>query len=229
VSKKLFAQDVFSRIAPRYETMNQFMTFGQVNRYRREVIRLARLQPGDVLLDLGAGPGFLAHLANEMQPQCRIVAADLNLPMMRVGMEQFRDQWSWSAADALHLPFPDASFDAFVCGFLLRNVIDLPAALREIYRILKPGGRIAMLDTTQPPDNILRPAIDFFMHNIIPVAGGIITGQGKGYKYLINTTENFLKPEDLAEQMRLCGFSQVGCRRRLMKMLAVHWGVKENA
>lgn len=205
------------------------MTFGQVDRYRREVIRLVDLQPGDVLLDLGAGPGSISRLAFEAQPQCQIVSADLNLSMMRAGKEQFPNLRSWSAADALHLPFPTSSFDAFVCGFLLRNVVDLPGALREIYRVLKPGGRIAMLDTTRPPENALRPAIDFFLHSVIPLVGGVITGQGKGYQYLIESTENFLKPEELEGEMRKCGFVQVSSRTRLMQMLAIHWGRKNHA
>lgn len=226
ITRLRVSQDAFSRIAPRYEWMNQFMTFGQVNRLRREVVRRVQLQPGESLLDLGAGPGFLAKQAIDLEPSSRVIAADLNLPMLRVGVDQFRGLWSWSAADALHLPFSDESFDAVISGFLLRNVVDLSVALQEIYRVTKPGGRIAMLDTTHPPKNFLRPAIDIQLHYVIPFVGGVVTGQGKAYQYLIHSTESFLKAEELAEKMQECGFNQVGFSRRLMGMLAIHWGVK---
>ncbi|MFN2167478.1 MAG: class I SAM-dependent methyltransferase, partial [Anaerolineae bacterium] len=140
------------------------MTFGQDYFWRREVIRRAGLpSQGGRLLDLGAGTGDLGRQALRRHPDTLAVEADFTLEMMRAGQARQAARaapsaasgaLSWSAADALNLPFPAASFDAVVSGFLLRNVIDLPRALAEQYRILKPGGRIVCLDTTQPQKNL---------------------------------------------------------------------------
>ena len=124
-----YVQTMFTRIAARYDRMNRLMTAGQDIRWRRRVVEQARLKPGARLLDIGTGTGDLAREALRQCPQARVIAADFTLEMMRVG--QKRGQLNFSAADALHLPFCDSSFDAVVSGFLMRNVADLPKALEE--------------------------------------------------------------------------------------------------
>ena len=132
-TKGAYVQGMFNRIAPRYDLMNRLMTAGQDVRWRREVIRRAQLKPGAQLLDLGAGTGDLAREALRQQPNCNALAADFTLGMMRVGQKHAPPAPDWSAADALALPFADQRFDAIVSGYLLRNVSDLPLALREQY------------------------------------------------------------------------------------------------
>src|SRR5918993_2437987 len=127
-----YIQNMFTRIARRYDLMNRLMTGGQDIRWRRQVIQLARLRHNASLLDLGTGTGDLAREALEQSPQARVIAADFTLEMMRVG--QRRGPLDFSSADALRLPFTDSSFDAVVSGFLMRNVIDLQKALQEQYR-----------------------------------------------------------------------------------------------
>lgn len=222
-----YVQSMFARIASRYDLMNRLMTAGQDVRWRREVIRLAALPPGGWLLDLGAGTGDLAQEALRQSPDCRAIAADFTLEMMRVGQKRPGGSGlRWSGADALHLPFRDAVFDALVSGFLLRNVSDLPQALQEQLRVLKPGGRMVALDTTRPPRNLLTPFINLHMHTLIPALGKLVAGDSEAYTYLPDSTEGFLEAETLAERMQQVGFRQVGYQRRMLGTVAIHWGIK---
>src|SRR5512145_629962 len=148
-----YVQNMFTRIAKRYDLMNRLMTGGQDTRWRKQVIQLARLRNNARLLDLGTGTGDLAREAITQFPRAKVIAADFTLEMMRVG--QKRGPLNFSSADALCLPFQDWSFDAVVSGFLMRNVIDLQKALQEQYRVLKKGGRMVILDTTRPKKNML--------------------------------------------------------------------------
>lgn len=220
-----YVRDLFSHIAPRYDLMNRLMTGGQDVRWRREVIRRAGLKPDALLLDIGAGTGDLAREARRQQPTARVCASDFTLEMMRVG-QKYDSFNNWSAADALTLPFGDNTFDAVVSGFLVRNVSSVDQTLREQNRVLKDGGRIVILDTTRPRRNILTPLIWIHMHILIPLAGGLLSGERRAYKYLPNSTENFLTAEALAEGMSAAGFKRVGFQRRMFGTIAIHWGEK---
>ena len=222
-----YVQGMFTRIARRYDLMNRLMTAGQDVGWRREVIQRAELPARGRLLDLGAGTGDLAQEALRQNPDCQPVAADFTLEMMRVGKQRpGTRQLNWSAADALHLPFEDESFDALVSGFLLRNVSDLPLALGEQWRVLKPGGRVVALDTTRPQRSLLTPFINFHLHTVIPTLGKLISGEADAYTYLPDTTANFLEAERLAQALRNAGFIQVGFERHMFGTIAIHWGVK---
>lgn len=223
--KSRYIQDLFTRIAPRYDLMNRLMTGGQDIRWRKEVIRRAALHPNASLLDLGAGTGDLAREALVQQPTARVTAADFTLEMMRAG-RQAADTFAWSAADALRLPFRDEQFDAVVSGFLMRNVVDTIAALREQLRVLKPKGRIVILDTTRPKKNLLSPFIWLHMHLVIPALGTLLSGQRDAYTYLPDSTEAFLTAEDLAARMAAAEFKRIGYKRLMFGTIAIHWGEK---
>jgi demethylmenaquinone methyltransferase/2-methoxy-6-polyprenyl-1,4-benzoquinol methylase len=175
-----YVQGMFARIAGNYDLMNRLMTFGQDRRWRQEVIRRAALPPeGGLLLDLGGGTGDLGFEALRQNPANRPIEADFTFEMLRVGMARTPASGipAWAVADALTLPFPDDAFDAVVSGFLMRNVIDVPRALREQLRVLKPGGRIVILDTTRPRKNIFTPLVRLHMHVVIPLLGKLIARQ----------------------------------------------------
>ena len=227
-----YVQNVFSRIANRYDLMNRLMTGGQDVRWRQEVIRRAGLAPGAYVLDLGAGTGDLGREALRQQPAAKVVAADFTLEMMRVGQGHSSSsgtangQVGWSAADALHLPFADRTFDVVVSGFLMRNVSDITLALSEQLRVLKTGKWVVILDTTRPQSNLLSPFIWAHLHIIIPTLGGLVSGLRDEYTYLPESTENFLSAEQLCARMISAGFKQVGFRRRMFGTIAIHWGRK---
>lgn len=219
-----YVQNMFTRIAGRYDLMNRLMTGGQDIRWRKRVIELARMNSRASFLDLGTGTGDLAREALSQFPTANIIAADFTLEMMRVG--QKTSPLNFSTADALRLPFNDSSFDAVVSGFLMRNVIDLQKALDEQYRALKDGGRIVILDTTRPKKNILSPFIWLHMHFIIPTLGGLLTGSQDAYRYLPETTEGFVTAEELAARMAKAGFQNIGFQRYMFGTIAIHWGEK---
>ncbi len=219
-----YVQNMFTRIAKRYDLMNRLMTGFQDVRWRKQVIQLARLTNNASLLDLGTGTGDLAREAVLQFPKAKVTAADFTLEMMRVG--QKTGPLNFSSADALRLPFNDSAFDAVISGFLMRNVIDLQKGIEEQFRVLKEGGRIVILDTTRPKKNILSPFIWIHMHFIIPSLGGLLTGVSEAYRYLPETTEGFVTAEEMAEQMKKSGFKNVNLRRLMFGTIAIHWGEK---
>jgi demethylmenaquinone methyltransferase / 2-methoxy-6-polyprenyl-1,4-benzoquinol methylase len=219
-----YVHNVFGGIARRYNLMNRLMTAGQDMRWRREAIRRLGLRPGEHLLDLGAGTGDLGREALRQQPDIQLVAADFSLEMMLAG--QASGLLPWLNADALQLPFADGSFEAVVSGFLMRNVGNLEAALKEQHRVLKPGGRMLILETTRPRSGILGPFVRFYMRQVIPWIGGLVSGNREAYRYLPASSEGFLSAEELARRMAAAGFGNVGFHRRMAGTIAIHWGKK---
>ena len=219
-----YVQKMFTQIAGRYDLMNKLMTGGQDIRWRKMVIKLARMDNSSALLDLGTGTGDLAREAANQFPQAKVIASDFTHEMMRVGKRI--SPLNFSTADALKLPFIDSSFDAVTSGFLMRNVIDLQKAIEEQFRVLKNGGRIVILDTTRPKKNILSPFIWIHMHVIIPTLGTILTGQREAYNYLPDTTEGFVTAEELASRMVVAGFKNVNFKRLMFGTIAIHWAEK---
>lgn len=226
-----YVQEMFTRIAHRYDLMNRLMTAGQDVRWREKVIQQARLRSNARLLDLGAGTGDLAREALKQQPETKVVAADFTLEMMRVGQCQSLAQGlsgslPWSAADALNLPFGDNTFDAVVTGFLMRNVGDIQQALKEQYRALKPGGRIVILDTTKPKRNLFSPFIWLHMHVVIPLVGGLLSGFKDAYNYLPDSTEEFVTDKEMVVRMAAVGFKRINFEVLMFGTVAIHWGEK---
>ena len=222
-----YVRQMFMQIAHSYDLMNRLITAGQDVLWRQEVIRQAALPSYGRLLDLGTCTGDLAREALRQIPSCFVTAADFTLEMMNVGRSRTnQDNLFWVAADANCLPFTAATFDAVVSGFLLRNVNDVRLCLAEQYRVLKPGGRIVVLDTTPPPENLLAPAIRIHLHKVIPFLGRLLTGQAEAYSYLPDSTEGFLQPEQLAVRMQAVGFRRVIFQRFMFGTVAIHWGQK---
>jgi len=222
-----YVQSMFASIARRYDLMNRLITMAQDRQWRIEVIERAELHSGDHLLDLGSGTGDLVFEAVHHTPGAVPVAADFTIAMMQVGRDRPGGRIvPWVGADALALPFTDGKFDAIVSGFLMRNVSNLPLALAEQYRLLKPGGRIVILDTTRRSKNWLSPLIYIYLQWAIPLLGWLIAGNSDAYTYLPDSTESFLSAETLAERMQAAGFQRVGFRRRMLGTIAIHFGVK---
>jgi len=213
---------LFTRIARRYDLMNRLMTFGQDQHWRRLVAQRAASKHDERVLDLGAGTGDLSLAVLHEEPSARVVSADFN-PVMLAGA-QGKGLSELVTADALTLPFKTHQFDALVSGFLVRNVSNLDRALAEMKRVLKPGGRLVVLDTTRPRRNILLPFIRFYLRAVIPLLGTLVTGDREAYRYLPSSTESFLYAEELAERLRIAGFTEIGYQRLMFGTAAIHWG-----
>lgn len=226
--KSSYVQNMFGRIAERYNLMNRLMTLGQDQRWRRFVVKQGRIPETGAVLDLATGTGDIAFEVAYSHPNAQVVGADFALPMMYVGQRDPRGgQVQWCAADAMHLPFPDRAFDAVLSGYLVRNVVDIHQTLREQVRVLREGGRVVILDTT-PPRGLLRPFILAYLKYGIPLLGRLIGGRNAAdaYRYLPESTQAFKTPEELAALMEAAGMEQVGYRTFMFGTMAVHWGEK---
>lgn len=227
--KSEYVQDMFGRIAQRYNLMNRIMTAGQDQRWRRFVIQKAELPENGTMLDLATGTGDIAFEALKSVPGLTVVGGDFALPMMYVGQTQRRgDEVLWCGADAMNLPFADNSFDAITSGYLVRNVIDIDQTLHEQLRILKPGGRIVILDTSPPPPSLVRPFIQIHLKYGIPILGRLIAGKdgSDAYDYLPESTQAFKTPDELAALMKNAGIQGVDYETFMFGTMAIHWGYK---
>ncbi len=221
---------MFDRIAGRYQLMNALMTFGRDRLWRRAVVLAAALPAGGRLLDLASGTGDIALEALRQDPGLRVTAADFSLEMIRVGRQRPGGRRIvWCAADALALPFADASFDAVTSGYLLRNVADREGAFREQARVVKPGGRVVCLDTSPPPASPLRPLVRLYLRRIIPLLGRLVAGDRSAYAYLSASTEGFKTPDELAAIMSAAGLDRVRYQRFMAGTIAVHVGTRPAA
>ena len=224
-----YVQDMFGRVAQRYNLMNRLMTMGQDQRWRRFVIGKANLPANGVMLDLATGTGDIAFEALKSVPTAEVVGGDFALPMMLVGQnEAMGARVEWCGTDALNLPFQDNTFDTITSGYLVRNVPDIQRTLEEQVRTLKQGGRIVILDSSPPPKNVLRPFIMFHLKYIIPLLGRIISGKegADAYHYLPESTQLFKTPEELADIMRSVGIQNIEYKMFMFGTMAVHWGDK---
>ncbi|MDT8305033.1 MAG: ubiquinone/menaquinone biosynthesis methyltransferase [Anaerolineae bacterium] len=223
-----YVQEMFARIAGRYDLMNRLMTFGQDVRWRRHVIGQSALPAGGWLLDIATGTGDIAAEAVRQLPGVTAVAADFTVEMMQAGRQAYpaRRVLHWVGADTLALPFANHQFDAVTSGFLMRNVIDVPGALCEQVRVTRPGGRVVILESSPPKRNLLRPFIQLHLGLVIPALGRLITGDADAYRYLPATTERFQAPEALAAAMRAAGLVEVSYRLFMFGTIAVHVGRK---
>ncbi|MBN1120003.1 MAG: ubiquinone/menaquinone biosynthesis methyltransferase [Anaerolineae bacterium] len=220
-------QAMFDRIARRYVLMNSLMTLGRDRAWRRMVVEKAALPPGGSLLDVAIGTGDIALEALRHDESIQAIGADFSQGMMRTGRARpGGDRIYWVGADAYHLPFPDASFDAVVSGFLVRNVDDVAAVFREQVRVVRPGGRVVCLDAAPPKRSLLYPFIMFHFRVIIPLLGRLIAGDASAYTYLPDSIQSFKTPEQLAAIMREAGLVDVDYRRLMFGTMALHVGTR---
>ena len=199
-------EHMFDRIAPVYDTMNRAMTVGLDRRWRRLAVRQV-VWPGDRVLDACCGTGDLAVEAERRGG--RVVGLDFSTAMLeRAALKS--PTIEWVQGDALALPFGEAEFDAATVGFGVRNLEDLEHGLRELHRVLRPGGRLAVLEITRPR-GVLRPFFRVWLDVLVPLAGKILPG-GQAYTYLPASIRRFPGPEDLSALFERAGFRDVGFR-----------------
>ncbi|HEY2207919.1 MAG TPA: bifunctional demethylmenaquinone methyltransferase/2-methoxy-6-polyprenyl-1,4-benzoquinol methylase UbiE [Gaiellaceae bacterium] len=210
---------MFDRIAPFYDAMNRVMTVGLDGRWRKATIR-ETVKPGDRVLDACCGTGDLAVAARRAGAG-EIVGVDFSERMLERARRK-APELEWIQADVLALPFEDASFDAAVVGFGVRNVEDLEGGIRELRRVLRPGGRLGILEITTPRGP-LKVFYRVWFDRIVPLLGRVVPG-GDAYTYLPASVRRFPGPEDLAELLRANGFDGVRFRRFGGGIVALHVG-----
>ncbi|MBN1231141.1 MAG: ubiquinone/menaquinone biosynthesis methyltransferase [Anaerolineales bacterium] len=217
-------QEMFSRIASRYDLINRVMTFGYDLRWRTQTLQKLEIGENHRILDIGTGTGDLAFEIKEKFPDTEVVAADLTLAMVLVAKQRQKAIGiHWMIADAQHLPFKNQEFDRVVSGYLFRNVADLDKTLQEQVRVLSSEGRMVSLDTTPPPRNLLTPLIQFYLKKIIPFIGGMISGDKEAYSYLPDSTVHYLPADELANRIQQNGFTGVGFQIWMFGTMAIHW------
>jgi demethylmenaquinone methyltransferase/2-methoxy-6-polyprenyl-1,4-benzoquinol methylase len=242
--KAVYVQQMFSQIARRYDLMNRLMTFGRDQAWRRYAVDQAMPPPGSEtlnrpkVLDVATGTGDLAFEALRQQPEAQVTGLDFVPDMLALAQHKAEislketmpgtpaPRLALVSGDALKLPFPSASFDAIVTGFALRNVTDIPAAFREMARVTCPGGRLACLEIAKPRTRFFGHLFALYFYRIVPIVGGLITGQRSAYTYLPHSLTAFLTPDEIAAVMEQTGWQQVRYKRLMLGTVAVHTGVR---
>ncbi|MFN8465984.1 MAG: class I SAM-dependent methyltransferase [Caldilineaceae bacterium] len=225
--RPVFVNRMFARIAPTYDLMNRLMTFGQDQGWRRKLLDAAAVPPHGKLLDIGTGTGDIAYAAMQQQPGVQAIGSDFTYEMMAAGVGKVPGLVvPFVQSDTFALPFPDETFDAVVSGFLVRNVVDRVAAFREMARVTRPGGRVACLEIAPPTNALLEPFFRFYFFRIVPLIGGLVSGDRKAYAYLPHSTVEFPPPEALARLMEQAGLSNVVYNEYMINTVAIHVGTK---
>lgn len=227
VDKPIYVNQMFARIAPTYDLMNRLMTGGQDRRWRELLLDLCDLPVQGRLLDVGTGTGDIAAAARRRASHAEVVGVDFTYEMMATGKNRpTRRNLPFVQGDTLALPFADNSFDAVVSGFLLRNVVDRVAVLAEHARVTKPGGKVVCLETTPPENSILGPLFQLYFFYLVPLLGGVVSGDLDAYRYLPHSTVAFPMPETLRHMMEQAGLRNVVFQETMFGSVAIHVGTK---
>jgi demethylmenaquinone methyltransferase / 2-methoxy-6-polyprenyl-1,4-benzoquinol methylase len=200
---------MFSQIAPRYDLLNQILSAGVDRKWRAAAVKVALENHPKHVLDLATGTGDIALLIKRLAPGTVVTGGDFTPAMLDLAREKAAKaglEIGFVEADALALPFSDSHFDAVTISFGFRNFIDYPTALSELYRVLKPGGRLCILEFPPPPKTPLGTLYRFYFNQVLPLIGGLISGKPSAYRYLPSSVQRFPEPQALAGLMQDTGF-----------------------
>lgn len=205
---------MFSSIAPRYDLLNHLLSINQDKRWRRRAIKLLCPRRGELVLDLCCGTGDLAIECRRQQTACRIVGVDFALPMLQRAAEKASlgagaKDIHLAAGDALHLGFSAYTFDVAMVAFGVRNFENTGAGLREVRRVLKPGGRLLVLEFTRPTSALMRHGAGLFTQHVLPLIGRSVSRHNEAYSYLPASVDDFYSRREFEELLRRCGYTDV--------------------
>ncbi|WP_077529493.1 bifunctional demethylmenaquinone methyltransferase/2-methoxy-6-polyprenyl-1,4-benzoquinol methylase UbiE [Vreelandella utahensis] len=223
---------VFSSVASRYDLMNDLMSMGIHRLWKRFTIELSSVRPGHRILDIAGGTGDLTmQFADRVGTEGEVVLADINQEMLEVGRERLIDRGyagrvDYVQANAECLPFPDNYFNAVSIAFGLRNVTDQNLALREMTRVLKPGGKLLILEFSKPVNPLLNKAYDTYSFTALPLMGRLVAGDSESYQYLAESIRMHPDQETLRGMMEEAGLVQCKYHNMTGGIVALHAGVK---
>ena len=224
-------RSVFDSVASNYDLMNDAMSLGVHRLWKRYVVSMANIRQGQKILDLAGGTGDLVRLmADKVGDTGSVILADINAAMMAAGRARLLDRGisgnvTFVQANAEELPFPDNSFDLVTIAFGLRNVTNKGKALASMYRVLKPAGRLLVLEFSKPAAP-LKPAYDFYSFNILPALGRILAKDESSYRYLAESIRMHPDQETLKSMMETAGFERCDYHNLTAGIVAIHSGYK---
>lgn len=221
--KRIAVKNMFDRIAPRYDLLNRLVSLGLDRSWRRLALEMVDVGPGDLVLDLACGTGDLCEQV--LARGARVVGADFAREMLR-GAVARGIEVDFTNADAAQLPIASSSIDVVTCGFALRNFVSLPEVFDEIARVLKPGGRLAVIEVDRPSSAMLRGAHSLYFDRFVPLLGGLLSDRD-AYRYLPESTAYLPAPEELFAMLDKAGIGGVAKRRLLFGAAQILTGVKK--
>ncbi|MEM8824977.1 MAG: bifunctional demethylmenaquinone methyltransferase/2-methoxy-6-polyprenyl-1,4-benzoquinol methylase UbiE [Pseudomonadota bacterium] len=220
---------VFSSVASRYDMMNDVMSAGIHRLWKDAMMDWLAPRPGQRLLDVAGGTGDIAFRFLHRAPEAEAVVLDMTEDMLTAGRQRAEAEGApveWVVGDAMALPFADASFDVYTISFGIRNVTRIPDALSEAYRVLRPGGRLMVLEFSQLPNPLMQKAYDLYSFNVIPRMGQVIAGDRDSYQYLVESIRQFPDQDRFAAMIAGSGFGNVKYRNLSFGIAALHSGWK---
>ena len=233
-AKAGLVRGVFERVAGRYDLMNDLMSLGAHRIWKDAAAARLNPQPGELIVDCAGGTGDLARRYAAMTrraqgrrggPDARVVVVDVNAEMVKAGLARGGEpEICWAVGDAERLPLPDRVADAYSIAFGLRNVTDIPGALAEARRVLRPGGRFLCLEFSKLTAAALRPLYDAYSFSVIPRIGEQVAGDGEAYRYLVESIRRFPDQKALAKLMGAAGFARVSVTNFTGGVAALHQG-----
>ncbi len=230
--KSNLVREVFQSVAPKYDLMNDLMSFGQHRLWKRFTIAQAAIKPGQKILDVASGTGDLAMaFAKLVGANGKVVMTDINEAMLNTGRDRLMDAGvigniDFVIADAESLPFATNDFDLVTIAFGLRNVTDKLTALKSMYRVLKPGGKLLVLEFSKPSTAILGKFYDFYSFNVIPKIGALVANDRDSYQYLVESIRMHPDQESMKNMMQEAGFEEVQYFNLCGGIVALHQGYK---
>ncbi|MEM9249333.1 MAG: bifunctional demethylmenaquinone methyltransferase/2-methoxy-6-polyprenyl-1,4-benzoquinol methylase UbiE [Pseudomonadota bacterium] len=225
--KKGLVEGVFTSVATRYDIMNDLMSGGVHRLWKDAMMDWLAPRSGQRLLDVAGGTGDIAFRFLRRAPMAHATVCDMTAAMLDAGRQRadavdLADRLDWVVGDAMALPFDAATFDVYTISFGIRNVTRPEEALAEAFRVLRPGGRLMVLEFSQLPNPAMQWAYDRYSYNVIPPMGQAVTGDRESYQYLVESIRKFPDQETFASMIRTAGFEQVKYRNLTLGVAALH-------